>query len=100
MGLYISNTFEGALIGMEELFERGSLFNLAKMIVSVLQNYKELECKVEKVHNYDRYNHCDPWIIAIIWKPLFSNCSGRSDRKKNQRRGVCDSPLLVVCGGP
>lgn len=49
---------------------------------------------------YDHYNHCDPWIIAIIWKPLFTKCSGRSDRKKNQRRGVCDSPLLVVCGGP
>ena len=28
---------------------------MAKMIVSVLQNYKELECKVEKIH-----------IIAII----------------------------------
>ena len=35
---------------MGELFERGSLFDFAKMIVSVLQNYKELECKVEKVH--------------------------------------------------
>ena len=46
MGLFISNTVcrgEGGLFGGGG----ESLFNLAKMIVSVLQ--KELECKVKKV---------------------------------------------------
>ena len=86
---------------MGELFERGSLFNLAKMIISVLQNYKELECKVQKVHMIT--------IITVIpgsWRSYGNHSSaiivssGCSDRKKNQRRGICDSLLLVVCGGP
>ena len=39
----------GGLIEMGDLFERGGLFNLEKMMVSVL--HKELEYKVEKLEN-------------------------------------------------
>ena len=46
-GLFISNTFEGGLIEMGGLFERGDVFNLAKMMISVL--HKQLEYKVEKL---------------------------------------------------
>jgi len=35
-GLFISNTCEGGLIEMGGLFERGDVFNLAKMMISVL----------------------------------------------------------------
>ena len=49
-GLF-SSRFEGGggLIEMGDLFERGGLFNLEKMMVSVL--HKELEYKVEKLEN-------------------------------------------------
>ena len=39
----------GGLIEMGDLFERGGLFNLEKMMVSVL--HEELEYKVEKLEN-------------------------------------------------
>ena len=56
--IYFKHIWGGDLIEMGELFGKGSIFNLAKMIVSILQNYKELECKVEKIH-----------IIAIMTLP-------------------------------
>lgn len=45
-GLFI---FKHFLMGRGGLFERGGLFDLAKMKVSFL--YKGLECKVEKFKN-------------------------------------------------
>ena len=57
-GLFISNPFERGLNRDGRLFERrggGGLFNLEKMIVSVL--HKGLECKVEKVR-YKKLESC------------------------------------------
>ena len=56
-GLFISNPFERGLNRDWRLFERrgGGLFNLEKMIVSVL--HKGLEYKVEKVR-YKKLESC------------------------------------------
>ena len=57
-GLFISSAFVGGggLIEAGDLLEMGDLFNLEKTMASVL--HKELEQKVEKLKNKERWRSC------------------------------------------
>ena len=75
--LLISNTFEERLIETRRLFERGGrLFNLAKMVVSVL--HKELQCKVEKL----KYKALE------VMQPRINNKSARTSNTWIDHPGV------------